>query len=154
MEKLIQLIDTKPNLAKIILKSLPDRPGIAAEVFSVIGNAGFNIELIAESGSGRGETDLSFAIRDSEVEKVVEFLKNQRELEIKEIIIGRGMGMLTIYGEKLGKTPGVAGRLFKAFAKRGINIEMIGTSLSSLSVLIPQEMLKIAEEAVKEEFSV
>ncbi len=153
MKKLVELIDVKPKLAKIVLKSLPDRPGIAAEVFSLLGNQGFNIELIAESGTGKGETDLSFAIAADEVERAVEFLKGQKQVETKDIIIGKGMGMLTIYGERLGRTPGVAGRLFSALARKGINIEMIGTSLSSLSVLIHEGKLKEAEEAAREEFS-
>ncbi len=74
MEKIIEGVDYKTQLAKITLGGVVDRPGVAAEIFSALGQHGLNIELISTSLIGRGRADISFAVLESSLENVCKVL--------------------------------------------------------------------------------
>jgi len=139
-------IEVKIGMAKVTLKSLPDRPGVAGAIFSLLGDKGFNIEHIAQSSTGKQRCDLSFAVDERDLQDVISFLKkNLSKIEAKGITSERGLATVTVYGRRLATSPGMAGKVFSLLADRRINIEMISASLSTISCLIKSKM---AEEAV------
>lgn len=146
LEEAIEDIEVKIGMAKVTLKSLPDRPGVAGAIFSLLGNKGFNIEHIAQSSTGRRRCDLSFAVDERELPEIISFLKeNLSKIEAKEITSEGELATVTVYGRKLATFPGIAGKVFNLLANRRINIEMISASLSTISCLVKSKM---AEEAV------
>ncbi len=107
------------------------------------------------TGSGRGKADISFVIIKDELEaisKVLERLKG--ELGANSISDQPNVALVGISGHDLNKKPGIAGRMFQALSKHGINIDMISTSLSSVFCTIDERMVGEAEKALREEFSI
>ncbi len=152
IKNIVEHIIVKKERAKLVLKSLPDKPGIAAEIFTALGREGFNVDLISESSTGRGTTDISFAVDDAEVSNIISFLKKNRSLKVKDVVLGRDMGMITIVGNNLSSVPGIAGKMFSILSENGINIEMISTSISSITILIGEEHIEKVSELLKEAF--
>ncbi|MBD3285788.1 ACT domain-containing protein [candidate division WOR-3 bacterium] len=152
MGSAVELVEIKTNMAMVVAKSVPDRPGIAAELFSHLGSGGFNILMIAESKLTENRADISFALEDKYVTKAVEHLKGLASLDNPEFIVKHEMGMLTVYGKKLSREMGIAGKVFSLLAQEAINIEMISTSFSSISVLIEEPYLKPARNLISKEF--
>jgi len=150
MASAVELIETKPKMAMVIVKSLPNRPGIAAELFSHLGIAGFNVEMIAEIGVSGDAADISFALSASQAEKAVEHLKTLPEIKAEGFQVIRGMGILTVYGKNLSREPGIAGKVFALLAQEAINIEMISTSFTSISVLIKDSYLAPAKNLISQ----
>ena len=150
-EKMEIHIETQPKMTMVTARSLLNRPGIAAELFSYLGNSGFNIEMISQSGVSDKLADISFALHEEDAEKAVEHLKNMPNLGAKEFSQLKGMGILTVFGHGLVRIPGIAGRVFSILAKEGVNIEMISTSLSSISVLILEEYLSPSRNILETE---
>jgi aspartate kinase len=146
-------IASNANIAKVTLHSVPDRPGIAAEVFGKLGAQGFNIELVVTGISFKGRTDVSFAVAESEldaIEKLLEEMKN--EIGAERISHTSSVALVSIAGHQLAQTPGIAGRMFNALSKAGINIDTISTSMSSVTCLIAKDKAKEAVEALRKEF--
>lgn len=147
-------IRSESNIAKVTLNSVPDRPGIAAEIFGRLGAEGFNIELLVATGGGQGRADVSFVVKKEELDSVVKVLERlKEELGAKSIGQQTGVAIVGVVGHDLNKKPGIAGRMFRSLSRQGINIDMISTSLSSVACTIDERMINEAVEALEGEFS-
>ena len=148
------LIDHKENVAKIIIRGIKDRPGLAAYLFTVLGNKGFNIEMVSQGGINNGRTDLSFVIIAEQGDEVVKFLKERlSEIDAVDVEKENGLSMITIMGDKFVKTPGVAGKILEGLGNRNINIDLISTSFTAMSILIKKEKIKEALDAVSKKIA-
>lgn len=150
---MIESIEHNKNIAKVTLQGVSDRYGVAAEIFSALGEHGLNVELISTSSTGRGRADISFAILESDLDEVVRLLETiKSNFGARTIAVDKDRALITIYGAKLATTPGVAGRIFKTLSENGINIDMISASLSVLSIVVREDRITNAVEALNKEF--
>lgn len=153
MEKLIEEITAKTDLAKITLTNVPDRPGAASEIFTLLGEAGFNIETITQTSSKKNYCDVAFTIKENEIERVLEYLlKNLQGFKITDAIIDQNVALITVYGQKIATTPGIAGKIFAVVAQKGVNIENITASLNMISFIIAKNKCDEVISAIKQNF--
>ena len=146
-------IASNANIAKVTLHSVPDRPGIAAEVFGKLGAQGFNVELVVTGISYKGRTDVSFAVAENELDAIDTLLQKMKsEIGAEKISRTSSVALVSIAGHQLAQTAGMAGRMFDALSKAGINIDTISTSLSSVTCMVAQDKAKEAVEALRKEF--
>jgi aspartate kinase len=151
MEKL--RIESNTKISKIVLRGVPDRAGIAAEIFGALGTQGFNVELVVTSGGMKGTADICLAVSQDQQNSVGEALDKIRdEVQAKDVEADTGVALVSITGPSLSKVPGVAGRLFNALSNKGINIDVISTSLSSVTCMISEEQTAAAVAALEGEF--
>ena len=141
------------DVMRVTLRGVPDHPGVAAEVFSALGDLGLNVDLVVASGRSDQRADISVAVQDSHRIQVVAALKDLApRIGAVDTIYDMEVALVGIAGPELARQPGVAGRVFRAISKKGINIELISTSLLSVLCLINRFWLEYAEEAIREEF--
>lgn len=138
------------NQAKITIVAVPDRPGVAARIFSALSQAAINVDMIVQNVSrsaAKPVTDLSFTVDKADLtkaQKVIEELK--KEIGFRELTADENIGKLSIVGVGMRSHSGIAARLFETLAEAGINIDMISTSEIKVSVVIS---LDRAEEAAR-----
>lgn len=153
MKKIIQEINAKTDLAKIIIHSVPDIPGSASKIFSILGEAGFNIETITQLSTSKNYCDIAFTIKETEVEKVTAYLQTKlRDLRQSDISIDRNVSLITLYGDKIASTPGIAAKVFSLVGSIGVNIENISASLTMISFIIPKTKTDSVIKTLKKEF--
>jgi aspartate kinase len=141
------------DVSKITLEGVPDRPGIAAEIFGTLGSKGFNVELVVSTGGAGGRADISFAVNRAEEEAILRALETIRdEAGARSLNANSSVALVSIVGQHLSTEPGIAGRMFSALSKSGINIEVISTSMSSVTCLIDEASVDRALEALRSEF--
>jgi aspartate kinase len=141
------------DVTKITLEGVPDRPGIAAEIFGTLGNQGFNVELVVSTVGTVGRADISFAVSQKEEEQIVRALETIREeVGARALHADSKVALVSIVGQHLSTEPGIAGKMFSALSARGINIEIISTSMSSVTCLIEESVAEQAIEALTAEF--
>lgn len=150
----VEWIETISRRTMVIARSLENTAGIAAKLFSQLGAGGFNIEMISETGVSGDKANISFVLAEEDAEKAMEYLKSCAQIKVGELSAVGGMGILTVYGKALIHEPGIAGKVFTVLADEGINIEMISTSLASISVLIKEEYLEPAKNMLIQELKV
>ncbi|MDI6851326.1 MAG: ACT domain-containing protein [bacterium] len=131
------------KVVKVILRAVKDKPGIAAEIFEKLASNGINVELIVSGPSSKGRSDIAFLILESQLPQIQEM-----EDELIEISDATGIAydpkvaLLVFYGTReISRTPGVAAKIFNLLAEAGVNIEMIGTSVDSISIVIREELV-------------
>jgi len=146
-------IASNTSVAKITLHSVPDKPGIAAEIFGRLGREGFNVELVVSGISYKGRVDISFAVAEGELNAVHPLLeKIKDEIGAEKISSPSSIALVSIAGHQLAQTPGIAGRMFNALSRAGINIDTISTSMSSVTCVVSRDKADEAIEALRKEF--
>lgn len=154
MEQIIQEISAKSDLAKIIIHSVPDIPGSASKIFSILGEAGFNVETITQISTRKNYCDIAFTIQESETTRVIEYLQMKlRDLRPTDFDIDKDVALITLFGPKIASTPGIAGKVFKIVSELGVNIENISASLMMISFLVPKHKVESVIQALRKEFT-
>ena len=153
MENILTSIDLKSQIAKVTLHSVYDRHGIAAQIFSSLGQHGFNVEAITTTQRSKQRADISFAVLEQDIPKLTRLMRSMKErFGARNVSIDRNRALLVLYGSKGFSAPGAAGRVFAKFSELGINIEMISSSMSMLTLVIPRENARAIGEVLNKEF--
>ncbi|MBI0425491.1 aspartate kinase [Psychrobacter sp. NG27] len=134
--------------AKILVRGVPDHPGIASAILSPIGRANIEIDMIVQNLSDNGTTDFTFTVNRSDLDKTLKVLNEEVKNEIgaKEISGNSEVVKVSLVGVGMRSHAGVASLMFQTLAENNINIQMISTSEIKVSVLIQDQHL---EKAVK-----
>ena len=154
MEKmLIKGVTRDDQIARISVIGLPDQPGVAFRIFSLMASEKINVDIILQSIGRDGTKDITFTVAGSDVKTAVDALEGSKErLGIEAIVWGEDITKVSIVGAGMESNPGVAARMFEALSDANINIHMISTSEIKISVLIDKALGKRAEMAVHEAF--
>jgi len=136
--------------AKVTLRQVSDRPGVAAAIFGPLAEAGINVDMIVQNVSADGETtDMTFTVGKADLTRVDAVLNSKREeIGFAEVISDPGVVKVSIIGVGMRSHAGVAQKMFSTLAQRGINIQVISTSEIKVSVLIAEEYAELALRAL------
>ncbi len=132
-------VSIEKNQAKVTVANVPDRPGVAAQIFNTLAGAQIIIDMIVQNVSVAGTTDISFTLSKDELPKAQAALGPVvREICGNELLARDGIAKLSIVGIGMRSHSGVAARLFEALSAGGINIQMISTSEIKTAVIIDE----------------
>ena len=136
-------IAEETNVAKITVVGVPDRPGIAAAIFEPLGAAGISVDVIVQNIGRSRHTDLTFSVAESDLKAAEKLVKvAAKTFGAKRVVSAAGIAKLSIVGTGMLGTPGIAGRMFRALADAGINIEMISTSEIRITCLVARDQVE------------
>ena len=115
--------------AKITIKGVPDRPGLAARIFGPIAKAGIIVDVILQNTGEDGTTDMTFTVPRSELAAALRLVEEvRRDTGAREVLSDSTIAKVSIVGLGMRSHAGVAASIFEALAREGINIQMISTS--------------------------
>jgi aspartate kinase len=124
--------------AKVTIRQVPDRPGVAGHTFRPLADAGINIDMIVQGTSVAGLADMSFTLPENELERAGPVLDRlAREIDAAGWSAERDIAKISVVGAGMRSNPGVAAAIFEALADAGINIEIISTSSIRVSCVVP-----------------
>ena len=154
MEKVVvRGVTADTSESRITVVRVPDKPGIAAEIFKALGDAHIVIDMIVQNVSQEGYTDMSFTVNKNDADKAEEIVRKIAEkIGAKEVIRDDKVAKISVVGIGMRSAYGVAGRMFEILAKNGINIMAISTSEIKISCLIEEKYAELAVRVLHEEF--
>jgi len=139
--------------AKISLLRVPDRPGIAAQVFGAVGTKNIVVDMIVQNISRDGYTDISFTVPRGDVARAHTLLDEiGRAVGAEKTVHDERVAKVSIVGVGMRSHSGVAARMFGALSKEGINIQMISTSEIAVSCVIEDKYAELAVRALHDAF--
>ncbi|NPA04190.1 MAG: aspartate kinase [Epsilonproteobacteria bacterium] len=148
MEKpLVSGIALDKNQARVSLRGVEDRPGIAAEIFKALANENINVDMIVQTIGEDGKTNLDFTVPENELELVKKVISKFKD-ECEKIDFDPDVAKVSIVGVGMKSHSGVASKAFETMAKENINIEMISTSEIKISMIIDQKYGELAVRAL------
>jgi len=148
--------------AKVTIRAVPDRPGVAGRTFRPLADAGINIGEIVQNTSVAGLADISFTLPENELTRAEPILEQLcRDIEAEGFTCEPDIAKITVVGAGMRSNPGVAAAIFEALADARINIEIISTSSIRVSCVVPagdvergvkviHERLKLADDVLYE----
>ncbi|MDR1492846.1 MAG: aspartate kinase [Planctomycetaceae bacterium] len=140
--------------ARVTLVGAPDRPGVAMALFTEIADAKIATDMIVQNISSEGRTDISFTVVEDDLPQTVDVVKKVAEkIGALNVETDLGVAKVSVIGLGMEKQPGVARRMFRSLADRGINISMITTSEIKISALVDQSNSLNALQAAHEAFA-
>ncbi|MYC29692.1 MAG: aspartate kinase [Chloroflexi bacterium] len=141
------------NVAKITVRSLPDRPGIAAALFEPLATRGINVDTIVQNTSAERTTDISFTVTRSDLSQAVDLVNAiLPDLGGTEVVSDSTLASVHVVGSGMQNTPGYASRMFRILADGNINIDMITTSEIRISCIIREEQVSEAVRLLHDGF--
>ena len=150
---LISGVASDKNTSRISVIGVEDRPGVAFKIFNTLAKNGINVDIILQSVGREGTKDISFTVAQDDKDHTLEVLEEHKDaLTIKEITHKDSVAKISIVGAGMMSNPGVAAKMFEALYNVGINISMIATSEVRITVLVDENEVERAMNAVHDEF--
>lgn len=135
--------------AKITVSHLPDRPGIAAAIFSTLAQARVNVDMIVQSVGSDGSTNMTFTVPKTDQAAAISALDAAKSvIQFGAIQSAQDVAKISVVGVGMRSHSGMASTMFTTLAERGINVQVISTSEIKISVLIKAEYLELAVRAL------
>ena len=139
--------------AKVTVRGVPDHPGVAADVFSVLADAHVNVDMIIQNVGDGGHSDISCTVPIDDLDAArVALDRIVAELGAKEYSTDETMAKISLIGAGMRTHPGIAALMFRTLADRGINLEMISTSPIKVSCVIAKDRVEEAVKALHDAF--
>ncbi|MFO1380315.1 MAG: aspartate kinase [Chitinivorax sp.] len=140
--------------AKITIKGVPDKPGIAYQILGPVADANIDVDMIIQNVGEDGMTDFSFTVPRGEYQKAMDILEGvQAHIGSKAVIGDPKINKVSIVGVGMRSHCGVASTMFRTLAEEGINIQMISTSEIKISVVIDEKYLELAVRVLHKAFN-
>lgn len=147
---LVSGIALDKNQARVTLRGVVDKPGIAAEIFTALAKKNINVDMIIQNVGHDGTTNLGFTVPQNELElakETMQKLSAARNVEYDDAIV-----KVSVVGVGMKSHSGVACLAFETLAKEGINIQMISTSEIKISMVVDQKYGELAVRVLHEAY--
>jgi aspartate kinase len=152
-EALVVGVTSDRKIAKVTLLNVPDKPGVAAQIFEDVAARDINIRLIIQSAAADHRAGITFIIEEDLAEAASKLVAEWKKKGLaKDGTVETGVATIAIIGSRLAATPGLAGRMFSALARQGINVDCISSSEMTVSCVIASDQVAQAVRAVHSEF--
>ena len=149
----VQSIAHDTDVAKISLAGVLDRPGIAHALFAPLAEAGINVDVIVQTASFEGVTDISFTVGRSDLDRAVALVRPLAEtVHATKLDSAADLAKVSIVGTGIQSAPGYAARMFGILATAGINIDMITTSDIRITCVVARSEVERAVRALHKGF--
>ncbi len=141
------------DVAKITMRNVPDRPGIAASVFEPLADNHISVDVIVQNASAEGNTDLTFTVSKGDLSRTISIVEPiAKEIHAGEIVTDDQVAKVSIVGTGIQSAPGFASRMFRGLYDAGINIQMITTSEIRITCIVDAARVNEAVRALHKAF--
>ena len=140
--------------AKVTIHGVPDKPGVAAELFEPLAAAGVNVDMIVQNVSIEGVTDISFTVPEIQIDRAREVTEGTAsQIGALSVDFDANIAKVSLVGAGMKSESGVAATMFRVLAAHGINIEMISTSMIRISCIVRGEDVEAAVRGLHHAFT-
>jgi aspartate kinase len=141
------------DVAKITMRNVPDRPGIAASVFEPLADNHISVDVIVQNASAEGNTDLTFTVSKGDLGRTISIVEPiAKDINAGEIATDDQVAKVSIVGTGIQSAPGFASRMFRSLYDAGINIQMISTSEIRITCIVDAARVNDAVRALHKTF--
>ncbi len=141
------------NEAKVAVRQVPDRPGIASKIFGPVSEANINVDMIVQNVSSEGTTDLTFTVPKTDLKRSLQIIeKVAQDIGAKKVEASEDIAKVSVIGIGMRSHAGIASKMFTALAKENINIQMISTSEIKISVIVDEKYTELAVRVLHDVF--
>lgn len=139
--------------AKLIIRGVPDKPGVAGQILGPISEANIEVDMIIQNMGDDGNTDFTFTVQRRDYDRARAILeKMDKDLNAKAIVGDAKIAKISLVGVGMRSHAGIASTMFEVLGKEGINIQLISTSEIKVSVVVDEKYLELGVRTLHEAF--
>jgi aspartate kinase, monofunctional class len=151
--RLVTGVSFHKDEAKIAVREVPDRPGIASKIFGPISEANLNVDMIVQNVSSEGTTDLTFTVPKTELKRALLVIeKVAKEIGAGKVESSENIAKVSVIGLGMRSHAGIASKMFTTLARENINIQMISTSEIKISIIVDEKYTELAVRVLHDAF--
>lgn len=152
-QAIISGISHDTSEAKVTVRGVPDRPGVAAALFEPLADREVNVDMIVQNVSEEGTTDISFTVPNEHAAAAVEVAESVvSEIHATSVDVDEAVARVSVVGAGMKSHPGIAAKMFRVLSENGINIEMISTSSIRISCVVALSQIEDAVRVLHDAF--
>ena len=152
-QAIVSAVTHDASEAKVTVHGVPDRPGLAAQLFRALADKSINVDMIVQNTSEAGITDISFTVPRDDLAAAVETTESLRGvMHFAGVDSDTSIARVSVIGAGMKSYPGVTATMFETLAAKGINIEMISTSSIRISCVVDEMEVEEAMRALHTAF--
>jgi aspartate kinase len=152
-QAIVSAITPDTSEAKVTVSGVPDRPGVAAQVFRALADEAANVDMIVQNISADGVTDISFTVPRGDLANALTVCKAiGAEVGAAAVTADESIARVSVIGAGMKSNPGVAATMFETLAAAQINIQMISTSPIRISCVIAERDIEQAVQILHEAY--
>jgi len=153
-EAVVTAVTHDTSEAKVTVSGVPDRPGVAAQLFRALADRSINVDMIVQNTSAHGTTDISFTVPKIDLATSVETAQSHSdELGASGVSSDRDVSRVSLIGAGMKSHPGIAATMFETLAHEKINIDMISTSTIRTSCIVRTDDIERAVRCLHAAFA-
>ncbi len=152
LRKAVTGIAIDKNVAKITIRGVEDRPGVAAGILKPLADSGISVDVIVQNTSDDGTTDFTFTVAEADALRSMELVKGQTDVAYREVTRGGQLAKVSVVGTGMQNGPGYASTMFTALSTAGVNIDMITTSEVGITCIVERDQVPTAANALHDAF--
>jgi aspartate kinase len=142
------------NVAKLTIRGVPDKPGIAAAIFEPLAEAHISVDTIVQNASEENLTDVTFTISRNDLRQALPVVEQTaRKVGARDVVSDDKLGKVSVVGTGMQSGPGYASLMFRTLFDQGINIEMISTSEIRITCIVHEDRVNDAVRALHKAFA-
>jgi aspartate kinase len=142
------------NVAKLTIRGVPDKPGIAAAIFEPLAEAHISVDTIVQNASEENLTDVTFTISRNDLRQALPVVEQTaRKVGARDVVSDDKLGKVSVVGTGMQSGPGYASLMFRTLFDQGINIEMISTSEIRITCIVHEDRVNDAVQALHKAFA-
>ncbi len=150
---IVRGIAFEDNITRISILGMPNAIGSLSNIFTLLAKHHINVDIIIQSITADGNTNLSFSIKSQDLKETLEVLEsNKSTLQFEDIETETGLAKVSIVGSGMVSNPGVAAEMFSVLSQNGIQIKMVSTSEIKVSTVVDEKHMITAVESLHEAF--
>lgn len=139
--------------ARVIVRGVPDTPGMAHKVIGPVSEANIEVDVIVQNVAADGTTDLTYTVHRNDLRRAEQITRQVAEtLNAREVSVDGNICKVSLVGVGMRSHAGIASKMFKSLADVGVNIELITTSEIKISVVIEEKFMELAVRSLHSEF--
>ncbi|MFJ5621819.1 aspartate kinase [Peribacillus loiseleuriae] len=150
---IVRGIAFEDSITRVSIFGLTGRLTSLSTIFTTLAKQHLNVDIIIQSITDTGTTNLTFSIKTKDVSEVLNVLEsNKKELQFERIETESDLAKVSIVGSGMVSNPGVAAEMFAILADAGIQVKMVSTSEIKVSTVIPDKDMVQAVETLHVKF--
>ena len=141
------------SAARITVRGVVDRPGVAAGIFEPLADAGISVDVLVQTSASDGRTDMAFTVEEDDAVRARQTVEAQNDVEFNEVLVDLNMAKVSVVGTGLQSTPGQAAKMFRTMATTGVNIRSITTADIRITCLVDSDDVHPSARALHAAFN-
>jgi len=141
------------SAARITVRGVVDRPGVAAGIFEPLADAGISVDILVQTSASDGRTDMAFTVEEDDAVRAKQTVEAQNDVEFNEVLVDLNMAKVSVVGTGLQSTPGQAAKMFRTMATTGVNIRSITTADIRITCLVDSDDVHPSARALHAAFN-